>query len=309
MIRAASLALLGWVVYGQSDTVPPDTALRFEVASIKSADAGQAGRSTGVTTGHGRVTVGNETLKRCMMGAFGIGRHQIIGGPAWLDVDRFEIVAKAEQPTDDNEALMAMLQTLLTERFKLSVHRETRTVPALVLEVAKNGSKLEKAEPGSATTRNGQGLIEARVITMSRFAEVLSRQMDLPVVDSTGLQGPFNLKLEWLPQNANAMKPGTDDATDGRDSIFNALQQQLGLRLQSRKIPLEILIIDHAGKTFRELRVAARKTLTRATPGLERCLAAAEDFDHEHVDNHAHGNSSQAGDHLREPRIHEFKTQ
>jgi uncharacterized protein (TIGR03435 family) len=227
--------LVSWVSHVQADSTP-----RFEVASIKPASLDHSGRSTGVATGHGRVTIGNETLKRCIMGAYGLGPNQIAGGPDWLESDRFDIVAKSERPEDGNTALLLMLRTLLAERFKLSVHSETRTIQALVLEVAKNGPKLEKAEEGRATTQNGRGLIDATAITMSRFAEVLSRQMDLPVVDRTGLTGAFNLKLEWMPETS---KP---DPTDSRPSVFTALQQQLGLRLESRKTPIEMLVIDHA---------------------------------------------------------------
>ena len=233
MARVASLALLlCGTVYAQTEPVP-----RFEVASVKPAGAGLPGG--GLATGHGRLTVASETLKRCIMGAYGLGPNLITGGPAWLDSDHFEIVAKSERAEDGDRELMAMLRTLLAERFKLSVHRETRSIQALVLEVAKNGPKLEKAEGGGATTKNGRGLIEATNITMTRFAEVLSRQMDLPVVDRTGLEGAFNLKLEWVRESAK---------TDSGPSVFTALQEQLGLRLESRKIPIEILVLDHAEK-------------------------------------------------------------
>src|SRR5580692_2481271 len=135
--------LICWCAYGQSDTAP-----RFEVASVKPVSAATGG---GVVTGHGRVTFVGETLKRCIMGAYGLGPNLIAGGPPWLDSDRFEIVAKSEHAEDGDKELMLMLRTLLAERFKLSVHRETRTMSALVLEVAKNGPKLEKSEGGGAT--------------------------------------------------------------------------------------------------------------------------------------------------------------
>jgi uncharacterized protein (TIGR03435 family) len=117
-----------------------------------------------------------------------------------------------------------------------------------VLEVAKNGPKLEKAEGGESTTNSGRGLLDARNTTMDRFAEVLSRQMDLPVVNRTGLEGVFNLKLEWTPESAKQIKPGADGAAMEGPSIFTAIQQQLGLRLRSQKTPVEILVIDHAEK-------------------------------------------------------------
>jgi uncharacterized protein (TIGR03435 family) len=192
--------------------------------------------SSGIKTNHGRLTATNVTLKRCIMGAYGLGPNQIAGGPDWLDSDRFDIEAKSDRPEDGDGELMARLRTLLAERFKLAVHRETRTISAYELELAKNGPKLEKAEDEQARTNSGRGLIDASAITMTRFAEVLSRQMALPVVDNTGLQGAFNLKLQWTPEIDNGL------------SIFTAIQEQLGLRLQSRKTPVENLVVDRAEK-------------------------------------------------------------
>jgi uncharacterized protein (TIGR03435 family) len=228
----AGLVLL--IGYGQDEAAP-----RFEVASVKPANSGKPGG--GIATGHGRITIASETLKRCIMGAYGVGPNLIAGGPSWLDADRFEILATSGRGEDGDQALMSMLRTLLAERFKLAVHRETRTMAALVLEVAKNGPKLEAAEDGPATTQNGRGLIEARVITMTRLAEVLSRQTDVPVVDNTGLKGRFNLKLLWRPESARPPEEAME-----RPSLSEALQQQLGLRLESRKMPIEVLVIDHA---------------------------------------------------------------
>ncbi len=237
MARSVLVFLICGMACGQTEAIP-----RFEVASVKPSTTRSGG---GVATGHGRVTVLSETLKRCIMGAYGVGPNLIAGGPAWLDSDRFEIVAKSEHAEDGDKELMLMLRTLLAERFKLSVHRETRTMTALVLEIAKNGPKLEKAEDGAATTKNGQNSIDATAITMSRFAEVLSRQTDLPVVDHTGLQGAFNLKLAWRPERARPTVTGVDETME-RPSLADALQQQLGLRLEARKVPIEILVIDHA---------------------------------------------------------------
>jgi uncharacterized protein (TIGR03435 family) len=244
VIRAiASLVLFTGAVSGQ----PPAEA-RFEVASVKPNNADQFTGSSGLKTGHGLLTASNVTLKRCIMGAFAVGPNQISGGPAWLDSAGYDIVAKADQPVGD-AALMAMLQALLIDRFKLASHRETRTVEAFVLEVAKNGPRLEKAEDTESTTRNSRGLIDAKTITMDRFAEVLSRQMELPVVNHTGLAGSFNLKLEWTPESRRPVTPGTDDATmESGPSIFTAIQEELGLRLRAMKAPVVVLVIDHAEK-------------------------------------------------------------
>jgi uncharacterized protein (TIGR03435 family) len=182
----------------------------------------------------------NVTLKRCIMGAYGIGPNRIFGGPDWLVSARFEIAATAGQPVDDDAVLMSMLQTLLAERFSLRIHRETKLVEAYLLEVAPKGPKLRTAETPESATRNSPGRIDATAIAMDRFAEVLSRQTDLPVLNRTGLQGAFDLKLQWTPGSA------ADD--DAGPSIFTAIQQQLGLRLRSRKTPVEALVIDHAEK-------------------------------------------------------------
>jgi uncharacterized protein (TIGR03435 family) len=187
---------------------------------------------------NGRLTVDNETLKRCIYNAYGVGPNQVVGGPDWLSTDRFNIEAKPEQPVKDDSVAMAMLQTLLAERFKLVAHRETRTISAYVLEVLKNGPKLEKGDGGGASTGNGRGRIEAKNSSMDHFAEVLSRQMELPVLNRTGLDGVFNLKLEWNPRI-------TDPAAEG-PSVFTAVQDQLGLRLRAQKTPVEVIVVDHA---------------------------------------------------------------
>ncbi len=207
---------------------------RFEVASIRPGVPGQRGGG-GLKTGNGQLLVENETLKRCIMGAFSVGPNQIAGGPPWLETDTFSITAKAEQPVNDDAVIMEMLQELLKDRFKLECHRESRTIQAYVLGVAKNGPELEKSAGGGSVTQNGRGLINAKVITMDRFAQVLSRQMDFPVANETGIEGVFDLEIEWT----NA---------DTGPSIFTAIREQPGLRLTSRKTPVDVLIIDHVEK-------------------------------------------------------------
>ena len=240
MIRtAASLVFLTLGTLLSQSTPPP----RFEVAAINLTPADQWDGSSGGNTGKGKYRGHNRTLKRYIMAAYGVGPNQIAGGPPWLDSIRFDIDAKAEQPIDDDDAFMAMLQTLLAERFKLAIHRENKPSEAYLLVVAKSGPKLEKAKDGEPTTNGSHGGIDAQVITMKRFAEVLSRQMDFPVVDRTGLGGAFNLKLRWSPESDQPVKPGQIPAADSGPSIFTAIQQ-LGLRLQTGKTPVDVLVID-----------------------------------------------------------------
>jgi len=244
MVRAiAGLAVcVSGAIYGQSTV-----AQQFEVASVKPSSA-DSNSASGIKTGHGRIDAHNVTLQRCIMGAYGVGPHQISGGPDWLDSDRFEISAKAERPVNDDAVLMVMLQGLLAERFKLVFHRETKTISTFVLEVAKNGPKLEKAEAGEAgtnTSTSNTGItIAAHNTDMDSFAKILARRTDRPVINRTGLDGIYNFKLEWIPERTG---PVDDAALEGAP-LFTAIQAQLGLRLRSQKAPVEILVVDHVEK-------------------------------------------------------------
>jgi uncharacterized protein (TIGR03435 family) len=226
-------------VYAQSPV-----GQQFEVASIKPSNADQ--RSSGIHSGDGRMDAQNVTVKRCIIGAYGVGPNQILGGPDWLESDRFDIKAKAEQPVGD-DILMAMLQTLLAERFKLSIHREAKPQKAYVLEVTNKAPKLEKGKGRGASTNNGRGHIVATNATMDRFAQILSRQMDRPVVNHTGLEGAFDVTLQWSVESGGPAKPAEGAVIEG-PSIFTAIQEQLGLRLRVRKVPVEVIVIDHVEK-------------------------------------------------------------
>ena len=234
-IRAISvLVLCAASVLGQAP-VP-----QFDVAAIRPSHT-PADSGSGIYTGHGKVRAENVTLKRCIIGAYGVGPNQVFGGPDWLDSDRFEIDAKIDRGINDSRVLDQMLQALLADRFKLIMHRENRTITAYVLDLAKNGPKLEKAEGGESNTNastSDRGVtLVARNMGLDAFAERLARFLDLPVINRTGLKGAFNFKLEWVPEKLKS--------ADGR-SIFAALPEQLGLRLRSQKTPIEVLVIDHA---------------------------------------------------------------
>ena len=210
---------------------------QFEVASVKRSPPNRDNGPVGITTGNGRMTAYDVTLKRCIMSAFAVGQNQIAGGPDWFESERYDIVAHAEQSVGDR-ALMGMLQTLLMERFKLGLHREMRKMPAFVISVAKGGPKLEKSAGGDGSTTYSRGRLEVRATTMDSFAERLGRMLDRPVVNRSELEGVFDFKLEWAPDDA---------VNDVRPSIFTAMQR-LGLRLRVEKTAVEVLVIDHAEK-------------------------------------------------------------
>jgi uncharacterized protein (TIGR03435 family) len=230
-------------VYGQ--TAP---AQQFEVSTVKPSNA-FSDSSSGISTGHGLLDARNVTLMRCIMGAYAIGPHQVVGGPDWVYSDRFDIVAKADQPIDDDEVFMAMLQGLLADRFKLTLHRETRIMRAFVLQVDKKGPKMEKAAGGDSDTNTsssntGRVKIDIKNTDMDSFAQILARKMDLPVVNNTELKGLFNFTLHWTLDTAAPSKHEAEDDV----SLFTALQEQLGLRLRSAKAPVSVLVIDHVEK-------------------------------------------------------------
>jgi uncharacterized protein (TIGR03435 family) len=219
---------------------------RFEVASIRpsSPDEVAAGWS-GCQDSPGLVRCTNVTLKRCIVGAYVVGADRVLSGPDWIDTDHFQITARTNQPIGEKD-LMAMLQTLLAERFKLALHRESRLGATMVLEVAKKGSKLQPASTGKSSYNNAHERLDATSITMADFAEILSRNLKLPVVDRTGLTGAFNFTLRW---KVDERIENRDDAVaDLRWQVSTAIAQQLGLTLKSKRMPVEMLVIDHAEK-------------------------------------------------------------
>ena len=213
----------------------------FEVASIKPNRAGPGVSSIHVT--EGRVSMENVSLKKMTLWAYGIpdDREYALAGPDWLGTESFDVQASfpADTPT---EKVRQMTQALLAERFKLAVHKESRQLPIYVLVVAKGGPKMQTVEDGQSRTTGRPGHFEATRITMQHFADLLARFMSRQVVDETGLKGMFDFTLEWSPDE---MKPGAENAGA---SLFTALQEQLGLKLEGRKGPVDVLVVDHIEK-------------------------------------------------------------
>jgi uncharacterized protein (TIGR03435 family) len=191
--------------------------------------------------------------------AYRVKDHQI-SGPDWLASQRFDIVAKLPEGAS-REQVPEMLQSLLVERFKLALHRDKKEHTAYALVVGKNGPKLHPSEGGAAgpggTIKIGRGHLEVNKTTVSNFADMLSRLVDRPVLDMTELQGRFDFTLDFAPEGmktfgmimgAPAEKPAESASEPSGPSIFTAVQEQLGLKLEARKAPVEILVIDHIEK-------------------------------------------------------------
>jgi uncharacterized protein (TIGR03435 family) len=214
----------------------------FEVASVKlhRPDPGPLRSSTEV--GPAGVTYTNVLLRGCIRTAYGVESYRIVGGPDWFASERYDIVAKAASAAPKAQ-LMRMLQTLLEERFKLRVHRETQDIPIYALVVRKNGLKLHAGkEDGDTEVGGAAHLIDSRGMTMKFLAGVLSQstqRLGQPVLDMTGLTGVFDITLDFAPDDAAA---ASDNAAP---DLFTALRG-LGLTLEPRKSPMEVIVVDHA---------------------------------------------------------------
>jgi uncharacterized protein (TIGR03435 family) len=234
----------------------PDVDPSFEVATIKPTPAGQQGSRINVNN-TGQFSTGNTSLKELLIFAYGIHPDQIQGLPAWADEDKYDIVGQPDHPGMGNDTqIRSMMKKLLAERFGLVIHREKKEINAYTLNIGRTGQhKLTLNESGvnlPGFRGNGPGSIGVRNSNMEQFAGFLqARIVDRPVVDKTGLTGKYDFTLTWrpeqlAPQGPNAPPPPAD--LESRPDIFSAMQEQLGLRFQSEKTPVEILVIDKASK-------------------------------------------------------------
>jgi uncharacterized protein (TIGR03435 family) len=214
----------------------------FDVASIKPnrsvSRAGSTGRSGG------RVTFDNVSLREIIEFAYGIppGRGDELVGPAWLDAEKFDIAATCP-PETPREGVLEMLRTLLAERFGLRTHRENRSVTGYALIAAKRGPSLRPAaRPAEENLTFGEGRLTASRMSMSSLAARLSGpifNLGRPVVDLTGISGAYDFTLRWTPDGVTA-------TTDAAPSIFTALEEQLGLKLDRRELTVSVVAVDHA---------------------------------------------------------------
>src|SRR5215475_8277005 len=228
----------------------------FEVASIKRSEPGNLRGSTFEFLTGGGLRIANGTLRAILETAYDVREFQILGGPGWVNSERYDILARSAASlangagaTNDVKAVRLRLQALLRQRFNLEVHRETRELPEYALEVAKKGPKLiqDDASNGSNNARKGIQRSCDQMIgtntTMANLSLMLARQLDRPVLDRTGLTGKYNFQFAWTPDTGPCS--GSPESSNA-PSIFTALEDTLGLRLESIKGPVDTLIIDRA---------------------------------------------------------------
>lgn len=272
----AVAGLLAVAVYGLAQSADPP---RFAVATIKRDPSTEtlsvaAPMGVGYRPG-GRLVAGNAPVAMLIQRAYSVQGFQVVGGPSWIHTDGYDIEAKPESATDQKR-MWLMLRTLLADRFKLAMHRETRDLPVWDLQTVKGGAKLpappegncsevltgtpgpgqpRPARPcGPGVVASGTGLtMEGISVSMPAFAKQLSLILGKEVIDKTGFAGRFSLHLEFAFDDALAGLPNPrgpeisaqpPDA-NARPSIRNALVEQLGLKLQASTGPVDVFVIDH----------------------------------------------------------------
>jgi uncharacterized protein (TIGR03435 family) len=209
----------------------------FEAATIKPSKD-QPGHS-GSHSRTGMIVLTGQTLKGLICAAYQVKDFQVSGGPKWMDDDRFDVNAKAEGAADGTQ-LKSMLQNLLADRFQLVFHHEQKIGPAYALVLSKSGLKIKPVEGATGSnSHGGKGQLTVTGMTMPRLADLLTRELKTPVVDLAETTGAYDFKLEWSIEG---------DANDAQSALFAALQQQLGLKLESRKLPIDLIVVDRAEK-------------------------------------------------------------
>jgi uncharacterized protein (TIGR03435 family) len=236
--------VLLWILAGGAQ----DAAPAFEVASVRLNTSGEQARSFRMEP-PGTLRATNVTVRHLMWNAYGVQDFQIVGGPGWIGSERYDVVARAGGKPSQ-EQLRAMLRAFLEERFKLRATPTTREMPIYALLVSpESASKLRPAESACAATTGGpapgcgaivgNGTLRARGLSMTRLAGELTGWIGRRVADRTGLSGNFQIELEWAP-GLSADAP----AADTRPSIFTAVREQLGLRLEPAVGPVDVVVVE-----------------------------------------------------------------
>jgi len=244
-IALAALTVLGCceVLSAQSQ----DDRLVFEVATIKPSSPDSPPISIRRLPG-GRLVTSNTPLPMLIQWAYQLDEGRLLGVPAGFNSLRFDVVAKAPEPEPAAGRMQLMMRALLAERFKLGVHHETRELVAYTLASEPGGPKVRAVTTDEPTDQNpfrmtDSGTLTGTRVTADMLATVLSNQLGRPVQNVTGFVGRFDFTLRWAPDTGAA-----PDATD-RPALFTAIREQLGFRLDARRMPTDVIVIDHVERT------------------------------------------------------------
>jgi uncharacterized protein (TIGR03435 family) len=234
---AALLTAAGLEVRGQ----PQAGEVSFEVASVRVTPPGSIGLTSISPYGTGRFTATNVTLQLLIELAFGVSESEIVSAPSWIDSQRYDVSVKAAGDAKITyEQLKAPMQALLTQRFHLATRRGSKEMAGYALVAAKGGTKLKESNGRASQPIILPKGLQGAGMSMATLAGMLARVVRRPVVDKTGMTGLYEIKLSYAPEN------GSDASLP---SVFTALQEQLGLKLDSQKVTVETLVIDHVERT------------------------------------------------------------
>ena len=231
------------------------TAVDFDVAAIRPNKSGSTNSS--IDHNHGQWRATNVTVKSLLLNAFEILPEQIVGAPGWVDSETFDIDANAEYDASaslakEAQATRQRLQSLLADRFGLEFHRETKQLQTYALIVGKKGPKLTPASnPEHSSTHTSNGHMDAKGISMEHLARSLAGWLGRPVVNETGLEAKFDLTLDFEPERAvklNTSNTPIAGVDSSKPTLMTAVQDQLGLKLESRRSPVEMLVVDRISR-------------------------------------------------------------
>jgi len=254
------IVALAALLAGQSAAQQPQAtpAPAFDVASVHQ-NVSVGGRSHIVSSGHdSHFTTINARLTMLLPFAFGVPSDRIVGGPGWLNQNKYDIEAEGDAALDERMSKLTwdegrlwkqqMVQALLKDRFQLAYHRETRELPIYNLVTDKGAPKLVASQANGKTIDHGRGHI---VIhggdSTSLLAEELAKEVGRVVIDKTGIEGRYDIDLKWTPEDASSAASNGSTANPGdasSPSLFTAIREQLGLKLESAKAPVEVIVID-----------------------------------------------------------------
>jgi uncharacterized protein (TIGR03435 family) len=273
ILCALSLCIVLIAPYARAQYIPLPTDVQpgasdanvklpdFDVVSVRE-NKGDSHMMRWMYTPDG-INITNLSVKNLVASAYNIRQYLISGGPSWVDSTAFDVQAKV---ADADVALFKklpptqrglMLRKLLIERFHLAAHIETKTLPVYDLVVASGGPKFKAAAPDPPLSSDadpsdkpkprgmitmGRGMTKMDDVPITALTNQLGYALDRPVIDKTGLTGKYDLSLKWRPDNQPPSDKGSDDELPG---LFTALQEQLGLKLEPSKGPVDTLIIDH----------------------------------------------------------------
>ena len=272
-VRRGLLLAGGWLALGvwglAQDGAPGTKTPTYEVVSVKPNKLGS--NSVRISSSSGRYMATNVSLKMLLQSAYDLKmQDQVSGSLGALDDARFDIEAKMDDETveaqkklpakEASEQRQRMMQGLLADRFQLKLHHETKELPMYALVVAKGGSKLKQADPNDTYANgikgpdgvsrggmmmSGRGTIDAQAVEIESLARQVGGTVHRIVEDRTGLKGKYDIALKWTPDDMRSAASADNGAADTGPTIYTALQEQLGLKLESIKGPVDTVVVDH----------------------------------------------------------------